>query len=117
VRVLFAVALLAVVYAYAGYPLILWGLTKIRSRRPDKREISPSVSIVVAARNEADKIRRKIEHTLALDYPKDRLEILVASDASDDGTDDIVKEFVGRGVHLVRAAERRGKEHVQGTSW
>jgi glycosyltransferase involved in cell wall biosynthesis len=114
VRVLFAVALLAVVYAYAAYPLILWGLTKIRSRRPDKREIFPSVSIVVAARNEADKIRRKIEHTLALDYPKDRLEILVASDASDDGTDDIVKEFVGRGVHLVRAAERRGKEHVQG---
>jgi cellulose synthase/poly-beta-1,6-N-acetylglucosamine synthase-like glycosyltransferase len=79
-----------------------------------RKPIYPSVSIVIAAHNEADKIRRKIEHSLALDYPYDCLEILVASDASDDGTDDIVKEYVGRGVHLVRAPQRLGKEHVQG---
>jgi cellulose synthase/poly-beta-1,6-N-acetylglucosamine synthase-like glycosyltransferase len=114
VRMLFAIPLALVVYAYVGYPLVLWALTKLRSREPIRKLIYPSVSIIVAARNEADKIRRKIEHSLALDYPKERLEILIASDASDDGTDDIVKEYVGRGVHLVSAPQRHGKEHVQG---
>jgi cellulose synthase/poly-beta-1,6-N-acetylglucosamine synthase-like glycosyltransferase len=103
-----------VAYTYVGYPLVLWILTALRSRPVIKGELLPSVSIIVAARNEADKIRRKIEHSLALDYPKDRLEVLVASDASDDGTDDIVKEFAGAGVHLVRAPQRKGKEHAQG---
>ena len=113
-RLLFLIPLILVVYAYAGYPLVLWALTKRRPREAMRKPIHPSVSIIIAARNEADKIRRKIEHSLALDYPDERLEILVASDASDDGTDDIVKEYVGRGVYLVRAAQRHGKEHVQG---
>jgi cellulose synthase/poly-beta-1,6-N-acetylglucosamine synthase-like glycosyltransferase len=113
VRVLFFIALGIVAYTYAGYPLLLRVLTRIRSRDAMRKEIYPSVSVVIAARNEADKIRRKIEQSLALDYPGERLEILVASDASDDGTDDIVKEYVGRGVHLVRAPQRHGKEHVQ----
>jgi cellulose synthase/poly-beta-1,6-N-acetylglucosamine synthase-like glycosyltransferase len=113
VRILFVISLSLVVYTYVGYPLVLWALTRIRSRAVRKSETYPSVSIIVAARNEGDKIRRKIEHTLALDYPKERFEILVASDASDDGTDDIVKEYEGRGVRLVRASQRHGKEHVQ----
>jgi cellulose synthase/poly-beta-1,6-N-acetylglucosamine synthase-like glycosyltransferase len=117
VRLLFFVPLILVVYAYAGYPVVLWALTKRRPREVMRKPIYPSVSIIVAARNEADKIRRKIEHSLALDYPNERLEILVASDASDDGTDDIVKEFVGRGVHLVRAPQRHGKEHAQAWPW
>jgi glycosyltransferase involved in cell wall biosynthesis len=72
------------------------------------------VSIVIAARNEADKIRHKIDSTLALDYPEERLEVLIASDASDDATDEIVREYAGRGVRLVRAPQRKGKEHAQG---
>jgi cellulose synthase/poly-beta-1,6-N-acetylglucosamine synthase-like glycosyltransferase len=112
-RVLCFVSLALVVYTYVGYPLVLWALTRIRSRAVRKRETYPSVSIIVAARNERDKIRRKIEHTLTLDYPKERFEIIVASDASDDGTDEIVKEYEGRGVRLVRAPQRHGKEHVQ----
>jgi hypothetical protein len=113
VRVLCFVALALVVYTYVGYPLVLWALTRMRSRDVRKREVYPSISIIVAARNESDKIRRKIEHTLTLDYPKDRFEILVASDASDDGTDVIVTEYEGRGVRLVRAPQRHGKEHAQ----
>jgi cellulose synthase/poly-beta-1,6-N-acetylglucosamine synthase-like glycosyltransferase len=101
-------------YTYLGYPLVLWVWTRRRSRDVAKREIFPIVSIIIAARNEANKIRQKIEHTLALSYPKERLEIIVASDASDDGTDDIVGEYAGRGVQLVRAPQRNGKEHVQG---
>jgi cellulose synthase/poly-beta-1,6-N-acetylglucosamine synthase-like glycosyltransferase len=107
------VALGLVAYTYVGYPLVLWLLTRRRPRDVQARAIEPSVSIVIAARNEADKIRRKIEHTLALDYPADHLQILVASDASDDGTDAIVGEFAERGVRLVRAPQRKGKEHAQ----
>ena len=112
-RVLFWVALGLVAYTYAGYPLVLWLLGRRRSRDVAGTGLAPAVSIVIAARNEADKIRRKIEHTLALDYPADRLEILVASDASDDGTDAIVEQYAERRVRLVRAPQRNGKEHAQ----
>jgi len=114
VRILFLVSLGLVAYTYVGYPFVLWVLTRRRARASLAPPIQPSVSVVIAARNEADKIRRKIEHSLALDYPTDRLEVLVASDASDDGTDEIVGEYAGRGVRLVRAPQRNGKEHAQG---
>jgi cellulose synthase/poly-beta-1,6-N-acetylglucosamine synthase-like glycosyltransferase len=113
VKILFWLSTCLIAYAYFGYPFVLWALTKLRSRNIVKAEIFPRVSIIIAARNEADKIRQKIEHTLALDYPAERLDILVASDASDDGTDEIVKEYAGRNVSLVRAPQRKGKEHVQ----
>jgi cellulose synthase/poly-beta-1,6-N-acetylglucosamine synthase-like glycosyltransferase len=112
-KMLFWLSTGLIVYTYFGYPLLLWALTKLRSRDILKRDTFPRVSIIIAARNEADKIRQKIEHTLALDYPAERLDILVASDASDDGTDEIVKEYAGRHVSLVRAAQHNGKEHVQ----
>ncbi len=113
-KILFWVSMFLVVYAYLGYPFVLWALAKLRARDVLKKEISPPVSIIIAARNEADKIRQKIEHTLALAYPKEQLEVLVASDASDDGTDEIVKEYASRAVRLVRASQRRGKEYAQG---
>jgi len=113
-KILFWVAASLVVYTYFGYPLVLWAFARVRSRRVLRKEIFPSVSIIIAARNEADKIRQKIDHTLALDYPSVQREILVASDASDDATDEIVKEYAARGVQLVRAPQRKGKEHVQG---
>jgi cellulose synthase/poly-beta-1,6-N-acetylglucosamine synthase-like glycosyltransferase len=112
-RALFWISMALVVYTYAGYPLVLLLLGRRRSLPVGPSGLAPMISIVIAARNEADKIRRKIEHTLALDYPADRLEILVASDASDDGTDVIVEECAGRRVRLVRAPQRNGKEHAQ----
>jgi glycosyltransferase involved in cell wall biosynthesis len=114
VKILFWLSTCLVVYTYFGYPVALWALTKLRSRTLLKQEIFPRVSIIIAARNEADKIRQKIDHTLVLDYPEERLDILVASDASDDGTDAIVKEYAGRRVRLVRAPQHKGKENVQG---
>jgi len=113
-KILFWIAASLVVYTYFGYPLVLWAFARVRSRRVLRKEIFPSVSIIIAARNEADKIRQKIDHTLALDYPSVQREILVASDASEDATDEIVKEYAARGVQLVRAPQRKGKEHVQG---
>jgi cellulose synthase/poly-beta-1,6-N-acetylglucosamine synthase-like glycosyltransferase len=113
-KILFWVAGSLVVYTFFGYPCVLWVFARIRPRRVMKQGIFPVVSIIIAARNEADKIRQKIDHTLALDYPAERLEILVASDASTDGTDEMVNEYSRRGVRLVRASQRRGKEHAQG---
>jgi cellulose synthase/poly-beta-1,6-N-acetylglucosamine synthase-like glycosyltransferase len=111
---LFWVSIAFVMYTYVGYPLALWLFAKRRLRDAVGSEIAPTVSIIIAARNEADKIQRKLDHTLALKYPTERLEIVVASDASDDGTDEIVKAYAARGVRLVRAPQRNGKEYVQG---
>ena len=112
--ILFCASVLLVVYTYVGYPVLLWAFAKLRPRHVRKKRIFPFVSIIIAARNEADKIRNKINNTLTLNYPPSLLEVIVASDASDDGTDDIVKEYAAQGIRLVRARDRKGKEHVQG---
>ncbi|MFQ5804221.1 MAG: glycosyltransferase family 2 protein, partial [Candidatus Methylomirabilales bacterium] len=112
--ILFWGSVFLVLYTYLGYPLVLWIVTRMRPRDVRKGRIYPSVSVIIAARNEAGKIRDKLLNTLALDYPLDKLEVIVASDASDDGTDDIVQAYAARGIRLVRAAQRGGKEYAQG---
>ena len=106
---LFWVALLLLVYVYFGYPLLLAALTRAGlGRGVRKQPVEPSVTLVVSAFNEAAVIARKIENSLALDYPPERLQLIVVSDASDDGTDEIVRGFAGR-VELLRMEERGGK--------
>ncbi|WP_137286132.1 glycosyltransferase family 2 protein [Halorussus salinisoli] len=78
-----------------------------------RRSDLPSVSLVVAAYNEEDVIAEKIENSLALDYPDEKLEILVFSDASSDATDDIVRSYADEGVELVRVEGRVGKTECQ----
>ena len=73
----------------------------------------PEVSIVIAAYNEESVLRAKLENTLAIDYPADRLDVVVVSDASTDGTDRIATDFAGRGVRLHRMPERGGKTAAQ----
>jgi glycosyltransferase involved in cell wall biosynthesis len=102
-----------VLYAYAGYPLILMALSLFRNRPVEKGSVTPSVSLIITAYNEERRIASKLQNTLELEYPRDRLEIIVASDCSTDGTDDIVRTYVADGVRLVRAAERKGKEAAQ----
>ncbi|MBM4043633.1 MAG: glycosyltransferase family 2 protein [Planctomycetes bacterium] len=89
-------------YTYVGYPCLLALWSAAVKRRVDKGPCEPSVSIVVAAHNEAKVIRRRIENLLALDYPKEKREILVVSDGSTDGMDAIVSEYESLGVKLVR---------------
>jgi cellulose synthase/poly-beta-1,6-N-acetylglucosamine synthase-like glycosyltransferase len=104
------VSVFVLAYVVAGYPLLLRLLVALRGPRlVTQADITPPVSFVISAYNEADVIRAKLENALALDYPADRLEIVVISDCSDDGTDDIVREFAARGVRLARQDERRGK--------
>lgn len=98
-------------YAYLGYPLIL-RLIALRhppSKVPAPARDWPSISITVPAYNEEDQIRGVIESLLSLDYPADRRQILIVSDASTDHTDDIVREYADRGVELLRMPARRGK--------
>lgn len=97
-------------YVYAGYPLLLQLLVWIRGARPVRRGPAlPRVCLVISAFNEVASIRQKLLNSVALDYPLDLLRIVVVSDASDDGTDDIVREFAAQGVELWRQPARRGK--------
>jgi cellulose synthase/poly-beta-1,6-N-acetylglucosamine synthase-like glycosyltransferase len=104
-------AVLLALYAYVGYPALLRLLSALR--RPRGRPSFPSqwpmVTITIPAYNEAAQIRGLIESLLALDYPADRRQVLIVSDASDDGTDEIVQEYAGRGIELLRTAQRGGK--------
>jgi cellulose synthase/poly-beta-1,6-N-acetylglucosamine synthase-like glycosyltransferase len=107
---LFWAAVFSVVYTYLLYPALLWLLT-LRKRAPQHPTPAewPSVSLVLAAYNEIAVIREKIENTLSLDYPTDRLEFIVVSDCSDDGTDEAVAEYADRGVKFHRLQEHGGK--------
>ena len=98
-------------YGYLGYPALLWVITRFHRRtfREEPIEAWPMVTITVPVYNAVCNIRRTLERLLDLDYPRDRLQLLVLSDASTDGTDDVVREFAGSGVELLRASERRGK--------
>lgn len=96
------------------YPHLLYGplvalLGTLRPRPVRKGPHAPLVSVVIPAYNEAREIGATVENKLAQDYPVDKLEVLVVSDASEDGTDEIVKGFEARGVRLLRQEPRRGK--------
>jgi cellulose synthase/poly-beta-1,6-N-acetylglucosamine synthase-like glycosyltransferase len=105
-----AISASALLYIYVGYFVALKLIVRIRGARQIRHApMTPAVTLVISAYNEAAVIRKKIENALALDYPAQKLEILVISDASDDGTDEIVREYASRGVRLFRQTERRGK--------
>ena len=108
-------------YGYALYPAILWLLSRtVRgdSAAATSRDASdlPIVSIVVPAYNEEVQIRGAIEALLAQDYPADRRQILILSDASTDRTDEIVREYADRGVELLRMPVRGGKTAAENAS-
>lgn len=101
--ILFWVAVFLIVYTYVGFPLAvivrgrLWG----RPYKHDELTISPLVSIVISAYNEAKSIGAKLDNILAMDYPRERLEVVIASDGSTDGTDAIVERYAEHGVKIL----------------
>lgn len=112
-RIFFWLAAFLLFYVYAGYPLLLALIGLFVHRpRPDAG-YTPRISVLIAAYNEEEAIERKIRQTLALEYPKEKLEVLVLSDCSTDRTDEIVKAFPDSRVRLVRMPERRGKTFAQ----
>jgi cellulose synthase/poly-beta-1,6-N-acetylglucosamine synthase-like glycosyltransferase len=103
-------ALVTVAYVYVGYPLLVFLLARLRGR-PVRRDADhlPTVSFIIAAYNEEAAIAAKLDNTLALDYPRDRLEVIVVSDGSTDGTDEIVRtRYAGRAT-LLALGGRQGK--------
>lgn len=106
--ILFMISLFFCIYSYAVYPPLLWALSVVFRRKWVAEEYYPYVTIVISAYNEAAVIGKKIENALALEYPPESLEIVVSSDGSTDGTNQIVAEVDDPRVKLM-AFERSGK--------
>ena len=113
---LFWVLLALLVYAYAGYAVILFGIVKLKRLFQKKKKLSPpvdyepTVCLFVTAYNEKDFVRQKVENSLSLDYPKNKIQFLWVTDGSDDGTPDLLKAWPEIEVHHL--SERRGKMHA-----
>jgi len=112
-EIVFWLSVVALLYTYAGYPLLLALVSALKPRRVLRGDCEPTVTIIITAYNEERDLAAKLENTLALDYPRELLEIIVASDCSNDHTDEIAREFAGRGVQLHRRPERLGKTAAQ----
>ncbi len=112
-QIIFLTSLAALFYVYVGYPLLVYLVSIIRLLEVRKSDFAPTVTILITAYNEEEAIRAKLENTLKIDYPKEKLEILVASDGSTDETEKIVREFAARGVKLFRQEGRMGKTFTQ----
>jgi cellulose synthase/poly-beta-1,6-N-acetylglucosamine synthase-like glycosyltransferase len=106
---IFIVCMLLLAYIYVGYPLLIVLLAEFFRRPVKKESITPAVTVVIPTFNEEVVIAEKIENTLHLDYPPDRLQILVCDDASEDRTVEIVKSYAWAGVELSQATARSGK--------
>lgn len=99
-------------YAYLGYPLALLLRRRFARRQPGAPQAVerwPKISVVIAVHNRAAVIREALEAVLASDYPRAQRQVLVVSDASTDGTEDVVRRFADHGVELLRLPQRRGK--------
>jgi len=111
-HVLFWVSVLLVGYTYLGYPALMGAWAALRSRPPRSLGGKPMVSVVIVAHNEAMRIAGRLENLLALDYPRDRFEVLLASDGSTDGTPERARAYVQAGVRVISFETRRGKSAV-----
>jgi cellulose synthase/poly-beta-1,6-N-acetylglucosamine synthase-like glycosyltransferase len=107
-RLLFWSAAGTLTYTYVLFPLLVIVRRALRPRPHRRAEITPSVTMIIAAHNEAASIGGKLENLLSIDYPEDRLEVVIASDGSDDGTDEIVGRYGERGIRLL-SLPRLGK--------
>jgi cellulose synthase/poly-beta-1,6-N-acetylglucosamine synthase-like glycosyltransferase len=114
-RVLFWISAGFVLYVYIAYPILLWALQAVFRSSPAKQPVEPSVSLLVAAYNEARVIGEKISNSLALNYPADKLEVVIASDGSTDRTAEIVRSLAAREpgrIRLLNFEKNRGKMQV-----
>lgn len=109
IAVAFWTAVALVAYTYVGYPALVYGLSRLRRRSAFPEPFTPPLTVVIAAWNEEAVIGDKLEQTLALGYPADLLQVIVAADGSDDGTAGIASRFADRGVLVLHRPERAGK--------
>lgn len=112
-ELLFCVSIFLTFHAYIGYPLSLYLLGFYVKKQIKKAPIFPPVSLIITAYNEEKRIESKLQNALCLEYPRDKLQIIVASDASTDRTNEITGHYAGQGIELLSINERRGKENAQ----
>ena len=106
---IFWTALAGIAYVYAGYPLLLLVWRRWGRRRVGKRPQEPSVSLVIAMRNERKNVQPKMQNCFEFDYPAGKLQVIVSLDAPTDGTEALVREYAGKGVEVVYSPVHRGK--------
>lgn len=111
--IVFAGSVFLIFWAYFGYPLSLGVLSLFRSRGVERAQFLPLITLIITVHNEQKQIRAKLENTLAMDYPRDRLQVLIASDGSTDATNAIVSEYSKHGIELYEVSNRGGKENAQ----
>jgi len=110
---IFAASLFLVFHAYFGYPLTLYCIKSFKRTIVAKQPIEPTATLIITACNEERRIMEKLENTIRLDYPSDKLQVLIASDGSTDQTNAIVRSYAHHGIQLLDFQERRGKENAQ----
>lgn len=108
-RICFWLSVFFILYPILIYPSLVWLLALIRPRPVKRGSWLPSVTVLIPAYNEAQNIAATIQNKLDQDYPRELLEIIVISDGSSDGTDDVVREFSSQNVKLIRREPREGK--------
>lgn len=115
-KIAFWFFLIVLVYTYAGYPIVLFFILKLKklffadSPKTFDSDYEPDVCLFVTAYNEKDYVRRKVQNSLELDYPKEKIQYVWVTDGSDDGTPDLLREYKELEVH--HQPERRGKMHA-----
>src|SRR3990170_1624480 len=113
-QITFWVSLFIILWVYFGYYLALQAISLFHQKKVSKQNYLPDVSMVITVFNEGKRIMQKIENTLKLVYPKDKLEVIVVSDGSSDKTEELVSSFRDKGVKLLAIPARHGKHYCQG---
>lgn len=106
---IFWISLLAITYVYFGYPLLLLAWRTVSSWRVQKAPYEPTVSLVIAMHDESPNVAPKMQNCRELDYPPEKLQIVVSLDAPTDGTDRLIRAYESEGVDIVCSPVRRGK--------
>src|SRR5258707_8900604 len=105
----FWIALAGAVYVYIGYPLVLMAWHRFARRAIQKRYQEPAVSLIIAMHDEINNVRSKMKNCLELDYPRNKLQVIVSLDAPTDGTDILLRNYADQRVQVVYSSIRRGK--------
>lgn len=111
---IFWISFFFIIYTYLIYPFLVFVLAKYFKKEVQKSNYEPSVSVIMSVYNEEKNISRKIENLLLLDYPGEKIEILIGSDGSDDLTNDLIKNISSNAIRFYYNEEPRGKVSMLG---
>lgn len=108
-HLMFWVSALLLVHVFAGYPVWMWLLARWRPQPIHKQPATPTVTVVIAVHDGGEHIQAKLANLGALNYPRENIDIIIVCDGCRDNTAALCRQFVGRRVHVLEFAERRGK--------